>query len=245
MTTVTSVGAAGAPPVTAGTPSGQQGSRGRAPPARRSSPGWACWSSSSSWPSSGRWWRPMTRRRASPPRTACRSRPRRRTCSAPPRPSRTCCPSCSSGAAADAGGDPGRRGRDRAVDPHRGDLRVRRRPRRRPAVPADQRRAGAARPAPADRDDRFPAEGPRPERPADRADHRGHRMGVGRPGAPGADAVDAEPGLRQVGAHHRRARAGGSSVSRSCPAWYRSSPPRSCSPSSTASAPTRRWRSSA
>ena len=33
-------------------------------------------------------------------RTACRSRPRRRTGSAPPRPSRTCCPSCWSAAAA-------------------------------------------------------------------------------------------------------------------------------------------------
>ena len=37
-------------------------------------------------------------------------------------------------------------------------------------------------------------------------DHRHHRLGLGRPGAARPDAVAAHPGLRRVGAHHRRAR---------------------------------------
>ena len=100
----------------------------------------------------------------------------------------------------------GRAGRDRAVGRRRRDRGLRRRPGRRPAVDAGQLLPGHARAAAADRDLRLPAVLPGRRRPADRADHRDHRLGLGRPGAPGADAVAAQPGLRGVGADHRRAR---------------------------------------
>ena len=100
----------------------------------------------------------------------------------------------------------GRAGRDRAVGRRRRDRGLRRRPGRRPAVDAGQLLPGHAGPAAAHRHLRLPAAVPGQRRRADRADHRDHRLGLRRPGAAGADAVPAQPGLRGVGADHRRAR---------------------------------------
>ena len=72
-----------------------------------------------------------------------------------------------------------------------------------------------------------------------------HRLGLGRPGAPRPDAVAAQPGLRGVRAHHRRARLADHRLRDPAQPDADRRVARSCSPCSTGSAPTPPSRSSA